>query len=81
MREILSRIFGGIAAGASIWLADKGVNVAPEVLIGFAVAVYGVVHKVVDKKLNPADTAAKPAKAVQHLDEAASKRPLGTPLH
>lgn len=79
MRELLSRVLGGVAGGVSIWLADKGFNVGPEVIIGIGMAVYGVAHKIVDKALNPADTAAKPAKAAQSLDDAVldQKRPLG----
>lgn len=85
MLEALSRVLGALAGGVAAWVTAKtGVDWTPEIIWTIGLTVYGVVHKLIDKKVNPADTAAKPAKAADSLETAVNKRdastPLGTPL-
>lgn len=77
MRELFSRIAGAVAGGASAWLASYGMDVPPEAIISICVGVYGVVHKLIDRKVNPADTA-KGAKEAAPVTE--GRQPLGRTL-
>lgn len=61
-----SRIVGAaVGAGAGVLATKYGVDVDPgtqaSVTTAIVVATYGVVHKVVDKRLNPLDTASRTA--------------------
>lgn len=68
MRTIISRILAGPIAAFVAWLVGMGLELGADfetvltetaVLFGIAVvtALYGAVHKLFDRRFNPADTA------------------------
>jgi uncharacterized membrane protein len=62
LRPFVSRIVGAVIGALAGALSTKvGIQVDPSTQASITTAVvvgaYGVVHKIVDKKLNPADTA------------------------
>lgn len=68
MRAIISRLLAGPIAAFVAWLIGLGIEVTSDeqtalteaaTLLVFAIitSLYGVVHKLLDKKINPADTA------------------------
>jgi hypothetical protein len=64
LRPFLSRIVATVLGGAFGWLTTKtGIEVDPATQASIAgavvVGVYGVAHKLIDKKVNPADSASK----------------------
>ena len=70
LRPFLSRIIGSFVAGFIVSLAAKGIDIDPEtasavttasvgILLAAFTALYSVIHRVIDKKLNPGDAAAK----------------------
>lgn len=65
MSGIIARIAGALAAGILTWLGGLlGVEFSPEdnaalagVIVSVILIIYGVVHKQIDKRVNPADAA------------------------
>jgi hypothetical protein len=69
MRAIISRIAAVVVGALVVWLADAaGVHVSPEATaaltegltmlgIGLWMAAYAVAHKLIDRRINPADVA------------------------
>lgn len=65
-RTVISRVVGGvIGAGAGILATKYGVDVDPatqaSVTAAIVVGTYGVAHKLIDKRVNPLDTASRSA--------------------
>lgn len=66
LSAILSRVIAAAFAGFCTWLLSKwGVLIdaetqqkAVEVVVSVIVAIYAIVHKLIDAKLNPTDAAA-----------------------
>ena len=80
MNVFISRLIGSLVTGAATWLAAKFVffqfllepeNLAAAIGLcaAFAHAVYSVVHRTLDKKFNPADTAKAPELAAAKIGE------------
>lgn len=62
LRPYVSRVIGGlVAAGAALLSTKTGITLTPEqqqaITVGAATAAFGVTHKIVDKFVNPGDTA------------------------
>lgn len=68
MLAFISRIVAPIVAGFATWLASKGLDVGPEftasltnaaviLLMTIFSTLYGVVHRVIDRFVNPTDEA------------------------
>lgn len=72
MRPFLSRILAPIIAGACGVLAHKTGIVVDDATVTAAIVAgaYGVAHKVLDKKLNPADSASAHLAAQGKTDRA-----------
>lgn len=68
LRPVLARVAAALIGAAAAWLAAKGVELDAETqaqliegIVGLMLAVFGVVyavaHKMINARLNPADTA------------------------
>ena len=64
LRPFLSRVVGAVVGALAGMLSTKvGIQLDPSTQASITTAVvvgaYGVAHKIIDKKLNPADSASK----------------------
>lgn len=64
LRPFVSRVVGAVVGALAGMLSTKvGIQVDPSTQASITTAVvvgaYGVAHKIIDKKLNPADSASK----------------------
>lgn len=68
MRALISRIIAGPIAAVVAWLVGLGLEVGADfqtaltdtvtlLVLAVATALYGVVHKLIDRKVNPTDAA------------------------
>ena len=58
LRPYISRIGGAIAGVVAAKISEgTGSVVDPSTLIGIVLGVYSVIHKLLDKKVNPSDAA------------------------
>lgn len=80
MNVFISRLIGAAVGSLATWLATKWVFFAfllePEnqaaataLAVGLALAIYSAVHRTLDRKLNPADTAKAPELAAAKIGE------------
>ena len=87
LRPFLSRVLGPLITGALTWMAlhwgvDFGTDAAGHiteyavvVLVAVMQLVNGLVHRTIDKKVNPVDAATTPLAAAGKAEEAAAKPP------
>jgi len=78
LRPFVSRVLGAVVGALAGMLSTKvGIQVDPSTQASITTAVvvgaYGVVHKVLDKRLNPADSAANGLVVKGRADVAALK--------
>lgn len=95
LRPYLARIIAGLIASGCAWLAAKyGLSITPDIqshaveaLVGFMLAVfsllYSFLHKLLDKKINPADSASShlAAKGLAEHERMAALQDITTPRH
>lgn len=65
-RTVISRVIGAaVGAGAGVVSTKLGVDVDPvtqaNITAAVVVGAYGIAHKLIDKKINPLDTASRSA--------------------
>ena len=47
--DIVKRLVGAAVAAGATWLTSKGITLSPDFQIGLTLAVYGIVHKALDR--------------------------------
>lgn len=85
MREIISRLVSPFVAMFVVFLASRGLNVGPDfeaalnelvwwLLMASGVAGSGALHKLIDRKVNPMDSASPAAVAVREAQSTPVRR-------
>lgn len=84
LRPFLSRVIGALVAAFAAWLAAKGFDFDKDTqqqmvenLVGIILPLFGViwavVHKLIDKKVNPGDAASSQLIEEHHIENAQLK--------